>query len=278
VSLSEQELREFLTRNNVDCRSLKLLWEIDNTKVYGLTVSGSEAINKWNYLRQLTEESNYYPLLLGADEEIKRHQEAWESYVIRNDEIIDIDAVSAILERASKLNAENWFCDTAQELYEDQYEDEELEEGSPLEIITNEILGDWDDDDIFPSEEFSIPYCGMPGGQPLESVEIALIPTQICWHVPAYLNFGGWNSCPIPEEHVCLMKRWHNLYGAEVVGITHDVVEMRVTNPPLNRHEALFLAQEQYLYCNDIVDQCTQTLSILVATLVEGSVWYFWWD
>lgn len=278
MPLSETELREFLTYNNVDCRSLKLLWEIDRVKVYGLTVSGSEAINQWNHLRQLTEKSKYYPLVLGADEEIKWHQHSWQPYVISSDEIIDRDAVSAILDRASKLNAENWFRDTAKQLYEDQYENEELDGGNPLEIITNEILGDWDDNDIFPSESFSIPYDGIPGGQPLELVEIALIPTQTCWHVPAYLNFGNWNSCPIPEEHVCLMKRWHDLYGAEVVGITHDVVEMRVNKPPLNRDDALSLAKEQYLYCNDIVDQCTQTLSVLVATLVEGSVWYFWWD
>jgi hypothetical protein len=278
MPLSETELREFLIRNGIDCRSLKLLWKIDNVKVYGLTVSGSEAVTKWERLRQLTDESSYYPLLLGADEEIKRHQESWEPYPISTGEIIEIDAVSAILDRASKLNPENWFRDTAQQLYEDQYEDEELDGDNPLEIITNKILGDWDDDDIFPSESFSIPYCGIPGGQLLESVEIALIPTQTCWHVPAYLNFGNWNSCPIPEEHVCLMKRWHELYGAEVVGITHDVVEMRVAKPPLNRDNALSLAQEQYLYCNDIVDQGTQTLSILVATLVEGSVWYFWWD
>jgi Domain of unknown function (DUF4253) len=71
---------------------------------------------------------------------------------------------------------------------------------------------------------------------------------------------------------------WHDLYGAEVVGITSDVVEMHVAKPPLDRESALSLAKAQYLYCNDIVEQGTQTLSVLAATLLEGSVWYFWWD
>ncbi len=268
MSLPESELREFLVRNNVECKSLRLLWEIDNVRVYGLTVGGSQAINLWNYLRQLNDESKYYPLLLGGEEEIEQHQEYWERFAVPIDEIIDIDAINAIINRASILDAEKWFYDRAQEMYEDEFDDE-FEDGEPLEVLTNGILGDWDGA-IFPSENFTIPS--------LETVVIALIPTQICWQIPAYLNLGGWNSCPIPEEHICLMKRWYEIYGAEVVGINHDTIEMRVTKPPLDEKTAMSLAKEQYLYCNDIVDQGTQTLSALASTLIEGSVWYFWWD
>jgi Domain of unknown function (DUF4253) len=268
MSLTESELREFLVCSNVDCQSLRLLWEIDNVSVYGLTVGGTEAINLWNYLRQLNDESHYYPLLLGGEEEIEKHQEYWERFAVPENEIIEIDAVSAVINRASTLDAEKWFCDRAQEMYADEF-DEEVEDRDPLEAITNGILGDWNGD-IFPSENFTIPA--------LETVMIALIPTQICWHIPAYLNFGGWNSCPIPEEHICLMKKWYEIYGAEVVGMTHDTIEMRVIKPPLDEKTAMSLAKEQYLYCNDIVDQGTQTLSALVSTLIECSVWYFWWD
>jgi Domain of unknown function (DUF4253) len=267
MPLSETELREFFTRNGVDCRSLKLLWEIDSSQVYGLTVNGSAAIDRWNYLRQLTGKSNYYPLLLGCEAEIDCHRESFEDWDI---------SISKVINYGSVIDPETWFADKAQQAYDDRCMYEELAEGNPLELLTNKILGEWDKD-VPPSGDFTIPY-DILSGEPLETVEIALIPTQTCWHIPAYLNFGNWNSCPDPEEHICLMKRWYDLYGAEVVGITSDVIEMLVTKPPLNRDDALSLAKEQYLYCNDIVDQGTETLSILAATLIKGSVWYFWWD
>jgi Domain of unknown function (DUF4253) len=267
MSLSEPELREFLTRNDVDCRSLKLLWEIDSQQVYGLTVNGSEAIGRWHSLRQITDESKYYPLLLGSEAEIDCHRESFEDCDV---------SISKIIKYGSVIDAETWFIDKAQQTYDDRCMYEELPEGNLIEVLTNEILGEWEDE-VPPSNGFTIPYRTL-SGQPLETVAIALIPTQTCWHIPAYLNFGSWNSCPAPEEHICLMKHWHETYGTEVVGITQDVVEMLVTKPPMNHNDALSLAKEQYLYCNDIVDQGTETLSILAATLLGGSAWYFWWD
>jgi len=92
------------------------------------------------------------------------------------------------------------------------------------------------------------------------------------------LRFGGWNECPSPEVHVALMRLWQERFGAEVVGITRDVVEMRVERPPTNKVDALRLAKQQYLYCQDIVDQGTQTLESLAAVLLGGTSWFFWWD
>jgi len=38
------------------------------------------------------------------------------------------------------------------------------------------------------------------------------------------------------------------------------------------------LAKEQYIFCNDIVDQGVGTVSALAATLLDSNYWYFWWD
>jgi len=38
------------------------------------------------------------------------------------------------------------------------------------------------------------------------------------------------------------------------------------------------LAREQYAYCNDLVDQGTESVAALAAGLLDGTVWYFWWD
>jgi hypothetical protein len=74
------------------------------------------------------------------------------------------------------------------------------------------------------------------------------------------------------------MKYWQERYGAEVVGVTHDVVEMLISRPPRTRAQALELAREQCLYCSDIVLQGTNTLDVLAASLLDGTTWFFWWD
>jgi hypothetical protein len=172
MSLSEIELREFLTRNNVDCRSLKLLWEIDSSQVYRLTVDGAEAIDRWNYLRELMDRSNYYPLLLGDEEKIERHQELLGfSSSVSIDEIID---------RAATLDSDEWFREKAHQMYEDLYLDDNLADRQPLEVLTKSLLGNWKDD-IPANEYFTIPF-NISSRQPLKKVTIALIPTQVCWH------------------------------------------------------------------------------------------------
>lgn len=273
--LPESELKELLTRNTVNAESLGLLWEVDSEKVYGLVVSGAEAIASWNYLRQLTDETGYYPLLLGSEDEFDRHRQSVDDYTEElRDEGFPV-SINEIIEQGSTLDSDGWLGAQAQQMYEEQC-DELLDDGEPLEALTQSILGEWKDN-VIPNHDFTIAR-DILSQKPLKTVVIALIPTQICWHVPAYLKFGNWNDCPAPEIHVCLMKLWHERYGAELVGITNDTVEMRVAKPPLNRNDALALAKEQYLYCYDIVAQGTQTLNILAAILLQGSAWYFWWD
>ncbi|BAZ14953.1 hypothetical protein NIES4071_68230 [Calothrix sp. NIES-4071] len=118
----------------------------------------------------------------------------------------------------------------------------------------------------------------MMRGMLYQEVVIALVPTTASWQVPAFLKFGNWNDCPQSEVHVALMKHWYELYGAEVVGISNDVVEMQVKNPPKDMAESLHLALEQYIYCYDIVNQGVQTLKNLATALLESKIWYFWWD
>lgn len=115
-------------------------------------------------------------------------------------------------------------------------------------------------------------------GRPLDRVHILLIPTDEGAAVPAFLRWGGWNDCPGPEYHIAALRSWHERFGAELVGITGDVINLRVARRPATREAALDLAREQYLYCEDIVDQGTETLAPLAATLMQEDWWFFWWD
>ncbi|GAB2174645.1 hypothetical protein DLREEDagr8_02030 [Dongia sp. agr-C8] len=113
---------------------------------------------------------------------------------------------------------------------------------------------------------------------PLPVVSIALIPTSDWTEIPAYLNWGAWNACPPPEFHVAAFRQWRDCYGVELVGMSFDTLNLRGARPPKSREEALALAQGQYLYCNDLVEQGAGDLSALAAALMASDWWYFWWD
>lgn len=113
---------------------------------------------------------------------------------------------------------------------------------------------------------------------PLETVIIVLVPTDDATTIPAHLRWGGWNANPPAEFHVAALRSWRDRFGAELIGLGPDVINLRVARRPKTREEAMALAREQYLYCNDIVDQGVGTLSRLAALLYTQDWWYFWWD
>ncbi len=96
--------------------------------------------------------------------------------------------------------------------------------------------------------------------------------------IPAFLKFGNWNDCPAPETHCAIHRHWFEKYGAEIIGLSSDVIECRVAKPPIDKNEAMELAMQQFAYCYDIVEQGTETIANLAGSLVNSNNWYFWWD
>lgn len=115
-------------------------------------------------------------------------------------------------------------------------------------------------------------------GDPIETVQIVLVPTHDWTEVPAHLRFGGFEMNPPPESHSAAFRSWRDRYGAELVGMSFDTLNLRIATRPASRDEALTLAREQFRYCRDIVDQGVGTLSNLAAGLMADDWWYFWWD
>lgn len=115
-------------------------------------------------------------------------------------------------------------------------------------------------------------------GAPLAKVYIALAPTEDWTAIPAYLRWGGWNACPAAEYHVAAMRTWRDRFGAELVGMSSDRINLRVASKPQTREEAFALARSQYIYCPDIIDQGVGTYSALAADLMADEWWGFWWD
>jgi Domain of unknown function (DUF4253) len=74
------------------------------------------------------------------------------------------------------------------------------------------------------------------------------------------------------------MRMWRDHYGAELIGMSSDTLNLRVATKPKTRQEALALARDQYVYCTDIIAQGLQTYSALAASLMANDWWFFWWD
>ena len=92
------------------------------------------------------------------------------------------------------------------------------------------------------------------------------------------MRWGGWNDCPHPEYHVAALRAWRDRFGAELVGLDSDRMDLRLARPPQSRGDALDLAREHYVYCPDSLKQGRGTLSSWAVQLLGNEWWSFWWD
>ena len=107
---------------------------------------------------------------------------------------------------------------------------------------------------------------------------LAKIPTLNSWKVFAWIPFGGWNECPDADDMMAVCKYWYQLYKAVPAIISGDTLQMYCFDPVKNKSDALKLAEEQYGFCNDIIDQGMGEIKPLASLLTNSTVWSFWWD
>ena len=107
---------------------------------------------------------------------------------------------------------------------------------------------------------------------------VLLVRVEHSYDVPAHLGFGGWNDCPAPELQVAVLREWHKKYNAVPACITGDVLECALVKRPQTEQEAMKLAAEQWIFCDDIVSQGTQTVRKLAMEIWRSPNWFFWWD
>lgn len=212
-----------------------------------IKVSGKDALKKY---QELKSQPGIIPVILGDKDEIASSLESM-AYIQAS--------FSELLQKAESIDAEQWFIKR-------QAQDPEYFDTTP---------GDWEDLD--PADQVTV-HLDILSGEPKPEVYIALVPVVKSWMVPAFLKTGSWNDCPNPEEHAAIFNYWDEKYGIEVIGITTDVIELEVKNPPTTKEQALKLAEQQFIYCPDIVYQGTQSIAALAASLLNGKIWFFWWD
>lgn len=138
-----------------------------------------------------------------------------------------------------------------------------------------EIIGEFEEDEnnIL---NFPIGFLNYRTNKP-EELFIVKVPVKNPWEIFAWLPMGNWNECPTTSEHMAVSKYWFEKFGAVPISMTHDVVEYKVEKVITNKDIAMETAIEMYGYCPDI-DQNFDSIGKYAGSLVNSSVWYFWWD
>ena len=187
---------------------------------------------------------------------------------------------------------EGWAFDAARVAdYRREVLESELPDGAAvLERLVEERRSEAEDDDMDWDGEI---LGEMEGGEEVDRlgsywnfdtrltnpVILAKIPAANPWEIFAWLPFGAWNECPGTGALMAAAKRWHELWGAVPVAISHDELEFMLP-APVEEPGAMDLALEQYGFCPDVIDQCPEdgTVGRLADTLCRSRIWYFWWD
>lgn len=228
-----------------------------------LEVNGNEAISKLLEFRKDFVNSGKYPFIIGNA----------EGFQLIEDDSFQIPTSSEILEKAKSINLTQWFKKEKKDITEEDFDDEF---GEYIDAAQNSKESTSESDLTF--EERLLGHKHILSRVNYKKVYLGIAEIKEPWMLPAYVKYGGWNACPMPEIHCALMKHWQEKYKAEIITMTSDVIECKVDNPPTNEEDSKKLAWEQYLYCPDIVEQGTGTIERLSDTLIDSDYWYFWWD
>ena len=229
-----------------------------------IRVPGDSAIETWASARDLVTQTGRYPVIVGGPVEYGSGLTSEFEQTLESAEYLVQAGVTteSVLADASAIDTDRWFQSRTDSL-----------EITAADLAASAPLPEYD----YPKDEF-ITGTDILTGAPRADIEVALLPTANGWEAPAYLLWGGWNDVPQPDELVAIFKRWSTFYGADVVSMTGDVVEMKVTSPPTEDATAIALAREHFLVAPDNVWQGTGDLATLAAAVLDAPVWYFWWD
>jgi hypothetical protein len=219
-----------------------------------IKIPGAEAIQTLEYLRSQYPVTGVYPYIIGDREELGRVQEAADFAGSEATEII---------QSSLNVNLSDWIASRREAAAEYGFSVEESFGEWPGEILDKGSIG---------------LHTDIVSGQLKREVYIGLATIEKPWHLPAVLKYGGWNDCPEAEVQCAFHRKWQDDYGAEITGMSGDVVECLVARPPSNQEAAVRLAWEQYWYCADIVEQGCGSVANLAATLLNSPYWFFWWD
>lgn len=265
--MEQREIEQVLSEHHVATTSLSLILSRGEERIFELMVPEADAIAHWWRLRDALTECDYWPVVGFGSRWLDESSPYGLARLISG-------STQDILMESEAVNPEQWLASQEQAWLADMREGAaEYDEPEPVDAYDG-IWGAWPEHPD-PRTGFAIPRYAATR-DPTPQVPISLVPAMASWQAPALLRLdAGMEAAAV---HVAMARRWHDQYGAEVVGRLPDTLEMQVARPPATREASEALAKEQFLYCPDVDIQGTQTLLALAAGLLHGTAWYFWWD
>jgi len=268
------KIQRILEQHGIDTTTLRRVELRLGASFYAFAIPNGAALTRWAALRDLVAETGHWPLLIGdetsASELLPAIFDGTATQAPLWEEGFDAADTAATIAAGLQIDPIAWVDEkyrTSPNYRRERWE-EEPEEGHDFEY--HERRG----------QIFSLPtetLYGTPSTDvSLSPVYLILLPVSEGWQVPAFLQYGGVNDCPQPEEHVAMLRWWHERYGAELVWLFTDSVYLRIVRPPCDPTVARGLAREQLVYCSSI--EAASTIESLAGLLNRATVWYFWWD
>lgn len=111
-------------------------------------------------------------------------------------------------------------------------------------------------------------------GRPLGLVPVsrsADVLTAIGWQGARHHN--EWTA-PLSA----VLRSWEDRFGARLVGLGFNSLELSVAAPPVTWRHALHVAAEHWTFCPEIVIQGTGTLAGHAEQIKGQDTWSFWWE
>ena len=239
---------------------------------------GERAVSLWQLLRQQATGLQGWPVIIGAESEV--------AYMTDRANEVDVQKCLASVPTGSPVSARREATLAKLQAMLRSYQTL----GIPVPDFFNDLIARCSapKSDAMPSPppdmvDWCLPEASRPEtiwsayaapDDPLESCVLAVVHDAAPADVPAYIGFGGFNSCPPPNVHVAFLRDWQRRFGAVPAAVTHDVIELFVPRPIATAADAWTVACEHGEYCGeDTAIDAERALRIW-----QSPYWYFWWD
>ncbi|MEW9549564.1 DUF4253 domain-containing protein [Nonomuraea sp. NPDC050783] len=92
----------------------------------------------------------------------------------------------------------------------------------------------------------------------------------------------GWQGALHHNEWMvpmaAVVRSWEERFGARVVSVGFNTLDLSVAAPPTDAEHALHVAAEHWAFCPDNVVQGPGDLQGYAEQIIGGHTWSFWWD
>ena len=246
--------------------------DVAGSPVYVARVPEKDVLPLWSSLRALHDSSGWWPVLSGSPAPTLI---PWE--------MLDGSVDTSALALGNKHNAVSLLQDFYVRTFHGLRPDEE-----PVPSLVHDAadlaqrltrLAEASDAPGSDRDVLFEPEPSTPWGVASPTTLLMLVRASAGHEVPALLRWdGACNHGIAGHEHMAVLRHFHEEYGAELVGMTGDVIELAVERAPSSPGGAALAAMEMFAYCPDIVLQGIGSVEALAERVAPTGDWFLWWD